>query len=376
MTESELCLERNAFGRLSDAARDRSRVSGYTHNFYRYPARFSPTFAATAIEMFSEPGDIVLDPYMGGGTVVIEAAARGRHAVGNDLNSLAVFLAKTKTTCLKPREAAALLHWANSVVPLLSYRDSLGELPAHLDDCRTKNLHLPRGQLPSKNVSEFARCAVLNVAQWALDGRRSHTSVSAFKEKLTATTIEMLGGMDEFKQARRHQSSKIHLRNGNANSIDLLPIFATKGQRAKLIVTSPPYPGVHMLYHRWQVDGRRETPAPYWITQRTDGQGASYYCFGARSGHETGAYFANAFETLRSIRRVLAPDGLMVQLIAFSKPDRDLPRYLEVMQMAGFEESLAMEERIWREVPNRKWHATVRGLTHSAKEVLLVHTPA
>lgn len=391
MGASELSAERDAFERLSDAARDRSRIVGYTHNFYRYPARFSPTFAASAIEMFSAPGDIVLDPYMGGGTVVIEAAARGRHAVGNDLNSLAAFLAKTKTTCLTRSETAALSKWAGFVVPSLNYRAPLGELKAHLEDHRTKNLHLPRGrflkkviasalltieQLPSTNAIEFARCAVLNVAQWALDGRRAHTSVAEFKEKLETTTIEMLGGINEFKQARKKHSSKIYLRNGNANSIDLLPIFAKKGKKAKLIVTSPPYPGVHMLYHRWQVDGRRETPAPYWITQRMDGQGASYYCFGARSGHESGAYFDNAFETLKSIRRVLAADGLMVQLIAFSKPDRDLPRYLDVMRMAGFEESLALEERIWRDVPNRKWHATARGLTHSAKEVLLVHTPA
>lgn len=32
-----------------------------------------------------------------------------------------------------------------------------------------------------------------------------------------------------------------------------------------LILTSPPYPGVHVLYHRWQVQGRKETPAPFWI---------------------------------------------------------------------------------------------------------------
>ena len=42
-------------------------VRGLTHNFYRYPARFSPVFARTIIERFSEPGDVVLDPFMGGG---------------------------------------------------------------------------------------------------------------------------------------------------------------------------------------------------------------------------------------------------------------------------------------------------------------------
>lgn len=76
------------FAALAEAAIDRTPVSGWTHNFYRYPARFSPKFAAAAIELFSKPGDLVLDPYMGGGTAIVEGVAAGRHMVGNDLNAL------------------------------------------------------------------------------------------------------------------------------------------------------------------------------------------------------------------------------------------------------------------------------------------------
>ncbi len=79
------------FQALQQAALDRSPVKGLTHNFYRYPARFSPLFAAAAIERFSSPGDVVLDPYMGGGTSVVEAFVSGRKAVGNDLNELSAF---------------------------------------------------------------------------------------------------------------------------------------------------------------------------------------------------------------------------------------------------------------------------------------------
>ena len=31
----------------------------------------------------------------------------------------------------------------------------------------------------------------------------------------------------------------------------------------QLILTSPPYPGVYVLYHRWKIGGRRESPAPF-----------------------------------------------------------------------------------------------------------------
>src|SRR5213593_2260764 len=60
-----------------------SRRTSSVHEFYRYPARFSPEFARAVIEAFSVPGDLVLDPFVGGGTAVVEAALRGRRAMGS-----------------------------------------------------------------------------------------------------------------------------------------------------------------------------------------------------------------------------------------------------------------------------------------------------
>ena len=37
------------------------------------PARFSPAFASAVIEWFTEPSDVVLDPFVGGGTTLVEA---------------------------------------------------------------------------------------------------------------------------------------------------------------------------------------------------------------------------------------------------------------------------------------------------------------
>src|SRR5947207_1476494 len=100
-----------AYSLLAEAARDKTPVIGWTHNFYRYPARFSPWFAAGAIESFSEPGDLVLDPYMGGGTAVVEGLAAGRNVVGNDLNSLAAFIARVKVTPLRSDDAKSIKKW-------------------------------------------------------------------------------------------------------------------------------------------------------------------------------------------------------------------------------------------------------------------------
>src|SRR5258706_15161071 len=98
----------NALKRLREGAIDRSRVSGLTHCFYKYPARFSPGFVGSAIDAFSKPGDTVLDPYMGGGTSIVEALARGRRAIGSDINSLALFVTKAKTAKLTEAEKTAI----------------------------------------------------------------------------------------------------------------------------------------------------------------------------------------------------------------------------------------------------------------------------
>src|SRR5215813_6728004 len=97
---------------LIEAINYRGVVSGYTHDFYRYPARFSPLFARAAIELFSMPGDTVLDCFAGGSTTLVECLAAGRNAVGLDISQLAVFLAQVKTTVLNERDLDALVDWA------------------------------------------------------------------------------------------------------------------------------------------------------------------------------------------------------------------------------------------------------------------------
>src|SRR5437763_1840477 len=93
------------------AVRTEDPVSGLTHNYYRYPARFSPFFARAAIEAFSRPGDVILDPFMGGATTLVEARARGRHAVGSDINSLSVFLSRAKTEPLSENDLWRVQDW-------------------------------------------------------------------------------------------------------------------------------------------------------------------------------------------------------------------------------------------------------------------------
>ncbi|SPE38145.1 DNA modification methylase (fragment) [Candidatus Sulfopaludibacter sp. SbA6] len=101
-----------------------------------------------------------------------------------------------------------------------------------------------------------------------------------------------------------------------------------KADTPALVVTSPPYAGVHVLYHRWQVEGRRETPAPYWLAALSDGHGASHYTFGSRTKFGLDSYFKNIEMAFASVRQVVGPDTLVAQLVAFSDAASQLPSLL------------------------------------------------
>lgn len=70
----------------------------FTHGLHRYSGKFIPQIAARAIQLLSDPGDLVLDPYCGSGTTLLEAALLHRRAIGVDLNPLAIVIAKSKVT--------------------------------------------------------------------------------------------------------------------------------------------------------------------------------------------------------------------------------------------------------------------------------------
>lgn len=57
-----------------------------------YRGNFAPQIARNVIEMYSEKGDYVLDPMVGGGTSLIEAKLLCRNALGIDVNPEAIAL--------------------------------------------------------------------------------------------------------------------------------------------------------------------------------------------------------------------------------------------------------------------------------------------
>jgi hypothetical protein len=393
-----LPLNRVAADRFLDGVRNQDPVGGFTHNFYRYPARFSPLFAKAAIEAFTRPGDVVLDPFMGGATTLVECRALGRHAAGNDVSTLSVFLARVKATPLAEGDLRRVVEWA-------------WELPEHL------NLHLPAvraiewqrmgyqrslpwpirktielalarlGGLSSRREQRFARCLLLKAGQWALDCRSRIPTGEEFRAELIEFLESFADGMRDFRRTvadhsppgQSHAMSvPIHCL---ASELPCAENLKTLPKRPTLVVTSPPYPGVYVLYHRWKVRGRKETAAPFWVADCQDGQGQAHYCFGHRKQRGLTSYFNGIRTSFAGVRQVVDANALVVQMVAFSEPDWQIPKFLESMSEAGFDEvmpealGIPVEGRLWRTVPGRRWFALIQGKLETSQELVLFHRP-
>lgn len=387
-----LPLDGGSEAALVAAARDGLPVEGLTHRHYRYPARFSPRLARAAIACFTAPGDLVADPFVGGGTTLVEAMAAGRRSWGNDISNLAAFVSRAKTVTLTESQHLSFDRAARAVRESISMSRAEPAFDDWTDAGYLRNMGGPVRWRLRKAISQavaatetlddpaletLARCVVLRTAQWALEGRRQPPTVDDFKSALSASAKVVDDGVRALAAtgAAAHAPAIVA---GAAAGLEANAVVAAAGA-PRLIMTSPPYPGVHVLYHRWQVDGRRETPAPFFIAGALDGSGDAYYTLGGRKQRGLPRYFDELRRSLASMASLSDDLTTLVQVVAFADPEWQLPRYLEAVEAAGWEEltlpSLAgdADGRLWRSVPNRRWYADQLGATNSSREVVLLH---
>jgi hypothetical protein len=379
------------------------RRTSSPHEFYRYPARFSPSLAAAVIEAFSRPGDLVADYFVGGGTTLVEARRAGRLAVGSDINSLSVFVSEVKTRLYDSRDLAQVLEWSRRAQ---AHEESGGDLPQ--DPAFTtafRNLTdvalAPQRELLLAGVSELsaikstkarrlARCILLRTAQWALDMRREVPDTDHLRSTLAENAQAMA--------ATAREATREYRAGDNSGSTGGLPRCLVlhqglpgiaaharlrKHPPPRLVLTSPPYPGVYVNYHRWKVRGRLETPLPYFLAAQRDGHGLAFYTMAARSDPSQRTYFTRLEAAFRDVARVCAENTHVVQVVGFNNLEDQLDRYLATMRRAGFREVMfdalatADDGRLWRDVPGRRWWARAGEraavVTHTACEVILIH---
>lgn len=257
-------------------------VDRFAHLLHPYPAKLLVhiPFFFLANELLSKPGDIVLDPFCGSGTVLAEAQLAGRRAYGVDANPLARLIARVKTTPLDTRAAARALdnvlrrtrpsrrglgpdvvnlgHWfyPSTVRKLQCLLESIQRIrqPAirnFLLVCfsvcvRKVSLADPRLSVPVK----------LKFGQYP-QGHPFRAKTDAHLRRLRRVNLYKI--FDRVARANVARMERVRLHSDAIGKVELLCSdarcliheFSMNGQRGmpvaresvKLIITSPPYPG-------------------------------------------------------------------------------------------------------------------------------------
>jgi hypothetical protein len=265
------------------------------HQVFRFPAKFHAPVVRTLLSEYTSPGARVLDCFVGSGTLLVEAAVAGRHAVGFDVDPLSVFLSSVKAASVDPaavRAGAETLASALAPIrrPPTEYRDRIHEdlddesfaqearglrLPAiprldhwfrryvQIDLARLRN-EIDRIEVPSE-VRDILRLVFASIIRGASNAdpvpvsgleRTKHMlerdrvgrlidPFALFARRLDRT----LNDVAAFQELRDPSSV---CRADRADATERLPLGADEGIDA--VLTSPPYHGAVDYYRRHQLE--------------------------------------------------------------------------------------------------------------------------
>ncbi len=258
----------SAHWRLRGATRRRQATRFGVHGVHEYRGKFNPQMARALVNVVDHSADVLLDPFCGSGTTLLEGLRLGLTVVGVDRSPLAQHLASVKVAALRhpdPRDLATeFTEISRAVAEVLKCTQDKGtaESPGHLTSDATTylaawftqpalaalfaalNYLRPQhasiaGQLAGLALSSILRKVSLQAPEDLRIRRRPPGFVApsladhflAAAERI-ALGLEELTGMPPPTQAA-------HVALGSADDPKLLEHEVPAGRR--LIVTSPPY---------------------------------------------------------------------------------------------------------------------------------------
>lgn len=333
-------LEEN-LRKISRLVRAPSRDSDPAHALFSYPAKFQAAVPSFIIENLSLPGDLVLDPFGGGGTSAVCAKNLARSFVHYDLSPFSCLVATAKTAGLNAKALQAALKQLASKIgaqksSLLSAEEKklLGKNVAMAVEHCWKAVTI----LHKTNRELAAVLAVVLAKLVKVCGRRDS---GARREKparehvrYVATQLEKYClHLEANHQGERKQNRKIHCASNHGIKLG--------AESVDLIITSPPYPDVDIEYAQIQLQRRDlnrcyRSDLPLRIAQFFfPGQSPTkkQLCNG---GKDASSYYSNAEKSLLEMRRVLRRGRLAFVYCGF-KSELDQKRYEAIVKKAGFE---------------------------------------
>ncbi len=225
-----------------------------THGYHRYPAKFIPQIVSRLATKYTKKGDLVVDPFGGCGTTLVESKVMCRPSIGVDINPVAVLMTKAKKTPIEPDKIED---------QFLKLKENIGsfnkntkvQVPEHE---RTDYWFKPEekrklaflfseiSKIKNQDVRDFFYCGFSNILKncsiWL---QKSNKPTRDFKKKPADPFIAfsrqvkamLRGNADFFKLLQEKKCLKTPC---DVYCTDARKIPA-KSNSVSLIVTSPPY---------------------------------------------------------------------------------------------------------------------------------------
>lgn len=341
-----------------DLDKVKSKEKSYlTHNFHPYPAKYIPQIPGSILDRYTlEKNAVVLDPFAGSGTTLIESIIRGYDAIGIDSNPISALISKVKSTPLNDIERSLISIFMDD----LSSEIDKGVFEVELPDFKNRDHWFQRNMLmellliknliqtvENSNARDFLMCALSavtvkcsnqeNDTRWAAK-QKNLSDGFAFKEffkKLTA----MLTRINELDILAKG-SAKVF--NGDSTNMYFL-----EDKCVDIVITSPPYLNSYdyYLYHKLRM-----------FILGFDHLEAQNLEIGSRNKHSdknlgAESYFESMKAVAEELYRVLKPTGKSVIVVGDAIVNKKLidmsEEYIKFFEEVGFKiaEAYAFDQR-------------------------------
>lgn len=352
-------------------------TSEHLHGLHPYPAKFIPQIPRKAIGLWTNEGELVLDPFCGCGTTLLEARNLRRPSVGIDNNAVACLISRAKTATYRKvhldrldwflklmGEQSATTKPDERVVPANGNLRYWFSEPVIYRLATIKTMIL-REDEPIRSLL----LAIFSSILVRVSYQDSDTRYAKIDRKVTPDTVdlaftkkalEVLGRLRDVKQKGNKTPVAIHQADSRS-----LPFIASKS--VALIVTSPPYLNAYDYhkYHRQRlhwIDGDIAAARDLEIGKHDDF---------TRPGATPDAYFRDMAKCFDEWARVLRTGGkcliVIGDAIVSKKPVPVADTFIQLLN----ERKIRLERRWIRELHSTSRAFNIRNSRISHEHVLL-----
>ena len=243
--------------------------TAYTHGIHPYPAKFIPELPRQIIAECTKERNVVLDPFCGSGTTLLEACIAGRKSIGIDSNPIATLISRAKTTALTSEE----LQKIENIIFQLEQTDPLSFHPGWIPEtqnlihwfqpCVIVELSWLRQFIfdnSEGNLCNFLLCIfssiIVNVSNQESNTRYAAINKHFAPGAVISTFLRKL--KQEYKKIAQLSEMRVVVKNTPTiiqKSTDQVSSDIIPDNSVDIVITSPPYANSYdyYLYHKWRM---------------------------------------------------------------------------------------------------------------------------